>query len=67
MAKYFSKSTGGFYTPEVHGKNMPADVVEISDADWGELFEQQRNGKRITANASGYPIAVDRTRAVAQS
>ena len=28
---FFSKSTRGFYSPDVHGKNMPADAVQISD------------------------------------
>lgn len=47
MAKFASMSTRGFYTPEIHGENMPADVVEITDEFYLELLEGQSNGKVI--------------------
>ena len=27
---FYSKSTGGFYATEIHGKNIPDDAVEIT-------------------------------------
>lgn len=35
---FFSKSTRGFYSTDVHGKNMPADAVEISDALYNSVL-----------------------------
>lgn len=53
---FFSKSTGGFYTVDIHGSNMPADKVEITDEKYQELMHGQQNGMTITADDSGYPI-----------
>lgn len=47
MPKFASKSTRGFYTPEVHGENMPDDAVEISDEYHSELIQGQSQGKII--------------------
>lgn len=51
---YYSKLTGGFYSTELHGNDMPADVVEISDEQYANLV-----GKNIVADENGYPIAID--------
>lgn len=56
---YFSKSTNGFYLKEVHGDNIPADAVEITYEQHAELLVGQVNGKKISADNSGYPILVD--------
>ena len=53
--KYYSPKTRGFYTPEIHGENMPDDVVEISDARWQELLDAQSRGQRLTHNENGLP------------
>jgi hypothetical protein len=58
MAIYFSKSTNGFYDSTVH-TTMPADVVEITQAEWMSLMASQSLGKIIQADANGNPIAVD--------
>jgi len=28
---FYSKSTGGFYSREIHGDNMPADAVDTNN------------------------------------
>lgn len=56
---FYSKSTGGFYDIEIHGKNIPADAVEIDAAKYAELLDAQSNGKLIVADLNGFPIATD--------
>lgn len=56
---FYSKSTGGFYDPAIHGNNIPAGAVEISSADHAELMVAQSSGKVIATNPKGYPIAID--------
>ena len=56
---FYSKSTGGFYTPEIHGDNIPADAVEITEAEHAALIEGQSLGKLIVADESGRPILQD--------
>jgi hypothetical protein len=55
----YSKSTGGFYTSEIHGDNMPADVVEITTEHHAALLDGQSNGKLIAFNEAGYPFLTD--------
>lgn len=55
---YYSKSTGGFYTKEIHGKNIPTDAVEITDLYYKTLLAEQSSGKMISINESGHPIAI---------
>lgn len=52
----FSASTGGFYRDEVHGNAIPNDAVEISDAERAALLQGQEAGKRIVADANGFPV-----------
>lgn len=56
---FYSKTTGGFYTREIHGDNIPADAVEITDAEHVALIEGQSLGKLIVADESGRPILQD--------
>lgn len=56
---FFSASTGGFYSREIHGTNMPADVVEITTEQHSALIEGQSNGKVITSDENGFPILID--------
>ena len=56
---FYSKTTGGFYIREVHGDNIPADAVEITEAEHAALIEGQSLGKRIVADANGRPILQD--------
>lgn len=56
---FYSKSTGGFYTREIHGDNIPADAVEITAEQHSELIEGQSQDKRIVAYENGFPVLVD--------
>lgn len=56
---FYSKSTGGFYTLEIHGDNIPTDAVEITEAEHAALLEGQSQGKLIVADESGRPILQD--------
>jgi hypothetical protein len=64
MTKYYSPSTGGFFSEEIHGiKNkagslVPDDAVEISEEKHSELLEAQSSGKEIHPDADGRPVAV---------
>ena len=53
---FYSKATGGFYSPETH-TTMPDDVVEITSEQHQQLLMSQSHGKVITSDANGYPIA----------
>ncbi len=56
MSIHFSKSTGGFYVLEIHGKNIPADVVEITEAEHSALLSGQAAGQMIVPDATGRPV-----------
>jgi hypothetical protein len=56
---FYSASTGGFYTREIHGGNIPEDAVEITDDDHAALMAEQSSGKIIQADKNGKPIAAD--------
>ena len=53
---FYSKSTGGFYSREIHGDNMPADAVEITAEEHAALLDGQSHGKIIDFNDSGFPV-----------
>lgn len=56
---FYSASTGGFYSREIHGTNMPADVVEITAEEHAALINGQSFGKIIVADAAGRPVIQD--------
>lgn len=56
---YYSANTGGFYDAAIHGKNIPADAVEISADEHAALLAAQSSGKVIQADKDGKPVAVD--------
>lgn len=56
---FYSPTAGGFYTSEIHGDNIPADAVEITEAEHAALIEGQSLGKRIVADESGRPTLQD--------
>lgn len=59
MTKFFSQSTLGFYDDKIHAQ-MPDDVVEITDDKHREIMTSQSDGKVISADQDGNPIAIDR-------
>lgn len=56
---FYSAKTQGFYSREIHGDNIPADAVSISDADYNDLLDGQSSGKRIVPDANGRPVLAD--------
>ena len=56
---FYSKSTKGFYTTEIHGKNIPSDCVEISEELHRKLLDLQSSGKIIVPDNNGHPVAVN--------
>jgi hypothetical protein len=60
MTLYYSGSVNGFYDSRIH-KEMPADVVEISEALHSRLMADQTTGKSIGPDKKGLPVAVYRT------
>ena len=56
---FYSASKGGFYSREIHGDNMPEDVIDITDDEYAALLSGQSDGKTIAPDASGFPILVD--------
>lgn len=53
---FYSKSTGGFYSRDIHGDNIPSDAVEITKNEHAALLAGQAEGKIIAADASGSPV-----------
>lgn len=56
---FYSASTGGFYSREIHGDNMPADVVGITADEHVALLDGQSNGKLIDFDDAGRPFLAD--------
>lgn len=50
---FYSPSTKGFYDKDIHGENMPSDVLEITFEKYRELLDGQNNGKVIVATNEG--------------
>lgn len=55
--KFYSKTTRGFYDNGEH-PSMPADAVEITEADHAALLDGESQGKRIVADVDGFPVLV---------
>lgn len=55
----YAKSTNGFYDEAIHGDSIPADAVEITIEERAALLEGQSHGKRIVADANGFPVLSD--------
>jgi hypothetical protein len=53
---FYSKSTNGFYSREIHGDNIPGDAAEITKAEHASLLTGQSTGNRIIADATGKPV-----------
>lgn len=55
--RFYSPSTGGFYTTEIHAAgDIPADAVKITAKRHGALLEAQAAGAVIVASPKG-PVA----------
>jgi hypothetical protein len=51
----WSPSTGHFYRTDIHGANMPADVVCVTARRHEELLTAQGLGRAIVADQNGKP------------
>lgn len=47
----------GFYDTELHGENIPADAVEITDAQWEEFITHMGLRKWVDGNVVEYAPA----------
>ena len=56
---YYSRNEMGFFETSIHGAAIPHDAVEITPAQHAALLAAQSAGKRIVADANGYPVAQD--------
>ena len=56
---FYSKSTGGFYSADIHGDAIPADAVEITCDEHAALLAGQSAGLRIEADEHGRPVLCD--------
>ena len=52
---FYSGSTRGFYSAELHGGAIPADAVPVSAEDHAALFEAQSQGAQIVPGPGGAP------------
>ncbi|KAK53984.1 tail fiber assembly protein [Bordetella bronchiseptica] len=51
---FYSNQEGGFYSPAIHGNNMPDDAVEITPEAYDRALAWQSNGGVIAGvNADG--------------
>ena len=56
---HFSKSTLGFYDDPKNYKNVPDDLVEISDEVYKSVCSNRHVDKILSADENGYPILID--------
>lgn len=56
---FYSPSTKGFYAAEIHGGNMPNDIVEITAEQHASLMEGQAIGQCIDCDENGLPCLCD--------
>jgi hypothetical protein len=56
---HYSPSTGGFYLAAIHGQNIPADAVEITDELHVSLLAGQSAGRSIVPGPGGMPMLAD--------
>lgn len=56
---FYSKSTNGFYVEEIHGDNMPSDVIEITQELYNQLMAEQSTGRQISSDENGMPITIE--------
>jgi hypothetical protein len=59
MTKRYSPSTFGFYDLNIHGEDIPADSVEISDEKWTSLLEGISLGKVVEVDKKGGVILME--------
>lgn len=57
---FFSPLTCGAYMPEIHGSDMPPDVVEVAAGVWQSLLEELAiSSKKMSSRPDGHPVLID--------
>jgi len=56
MDYFYSKTTRGFYTKELHGEAIPGDAVPVSEQQHAGLMQGQNNGQQIVPDEQGRPV-----------
>lgn len=57
---FFSPSTCGAYRPEIHGADMPEDVVEVAESVWQALLDELSvSPKKMSSRPDGQPVLID--------
>jgi len=59
---FYSPSTRGFFTSDIHGDKIPRDAAEITREQWQELLDKQGAGHEIVPGRDGAPKAVPRVK-----
>ena len=57
---FFSPSICGAYRPEIHGTDMPADVVKVAESVWQALLDElSTSPKKMSSRPDGQPVLID--------
>jgi len=57
---FFSPSMCAAYRPELHGANMPADVIEVAEGVWHSLLDELSvSPKKMSSRPDGHPVLID--------
>lgn len=57
---FFSPSMCGAYRPDIHGEDMPADVVEVAASVWQSLLDElSTSPKKMSSRPDGQPVLID--------
>jgi len=59
MPRFYSPSTGCTYLPYIHGKNMPKDILEITEEVYLEVIGNPAPGKIRAHDEQGMPYLTD--------
>lgn len=59
MKLFYSAGTGGFYSSQISGNDVPSDAVEITSEEHVELLSGLRQGRLIHLDAEGRPVLGD--------
>lgn len=59
MKLFYSAGTGGFYSSQISGNNVPSNAVEITSEEHVDLLSGLRQGRLIHLDAEGRPVLGD--------
>ncbi|WP_447745129.1 DUF4376 domain-containing protein [Pseudomonas nicosulfuronedens] len=64
---FYSAQTEGWYRSEIHGADIPADAVAVSEELYTELCAGVSADKMLAPGSDGYPVLLDRPAPAAQA